>query len=346
MSVGTTIKDVANKAGVSITTVSHVVNKNRFVSKDLCDRVFAAMEELNYHPNTLARSLRMGETKTIGLIIPDNSNPFFAELARIIEDIGFENSYSVILCNSDNIHEKEFAYINMLIAKQIDGVIFIAAGSSPEHLIELIKRNIPVVVIDRNISHAAVDVVLVDNEKGGFDAVNYLLGLGHTKIACITGPSKLTPSIGRVKGYRKALKQAGIPIRENFIISGDFRSLSGETATVQLLRLPEPPTAIFACNDLMALGALRSLRNAGMNVPQEISVIGFDDIELADEIVPPLTTVAQPITDLATSSVEILISRIQESKPRSESQRKVLNPWLVIRESCGHVNENIELVKK
>jgi LacI family transcriptional regulator len=346
MSTGITIRDVAIKAGVSITTVSHVVNKTRFVSKELCERVYAAMEELNYRPNTLARSLRMGETKTIGLIIPDNSNPFFAELARIIEDIGFENGYSVILCNSDNIHEKEFAYINMLIAKQIDGVIFIAAGNNPEHLVELIKRNIPVVVIDRNIANAAVDVVLVDNEKGGFDVVNYLLGLGHKKIACISGPSKLTPSIGRVKGYRKALKQAGIPIRENYIISGDFRSPSGEAATLQLLRLPEPPTAIFACNDLMALGALRALRNAGLSVPQEISIIGFDDIDLADEITPPLTTVAQPIAELATSAVEILISRIQESTPRSETQRKVLNAWLVIRESCAQVNESLSLFNK
>jgi LacI family transcriptional regulator len=334
MSTTTTIKDVAIKAGVSITTVSHVVNKTRFVSKELCDRVFAAMEELNYHPNTLARSLRMGETKTIGLIIPDNSNPFFAELARIIEDIGFENGYSVILCNSDDILEKESAYINMLIAKQIDGVIFIATGSNPGRLTELIKRNIPVVVIDRNISNAAVDVVLVDNEKGGFDAVNYLLGLGHKRIACITGPSKLTPSIGRVKGYRKALKQAGIPVREYYIVSGDFRPLSGETATIYLLKLPEPPTAIFVCNDLMALGALRALRNAGLSVPKDISILGFDDIDLADEITPPLTTVAQPIAELATSAVEILIFRIQESMPRSDRQRKVLNGWLVIRESC------------
>jgi LacI family transcriptional regulator len=189
MNTSVTIKDVALKSGVSITTVSHVINKTRFVSKELCERVYAAMEELNYHPNTLARSLRMGETKTIGLIIPNNSNPFFAGLARLIEDVGFENGYSVILCNSDDIRKKEFAYINMLIAKQIDGVIFIAAGSDPENLLELTKRKIPVVVIDRDISHAAVDVVLVDNVKAGFEAVNYLVELGHKRIACITGPS-------------------------------------------------------------------------------------------------------------------------------------------------------------
>lgn len=346
MNTSITIKDVALKSGVSITTVSHVINKTRFVSKELCERVYAAMEELNYHPNTLARSLRMGETKTIGLIIPNNSNPFFAGLARLIEDVGFENGYSVILCNSDDIREKEFAYINMLIAKQTDGVIFIAAGSDPEHLLELTKRKIPVVVIDRDISHAAVDVVLVDNVKAGFEAINYLIELGHKRIACITGPSKLTPSMGRVKGYLKALKRAGIKIKEEYIVAGDFRSPSGEAAMWQLLQVPDPPTAIFACNDLMALGALRALRKANLSVPQDISIIGFDNIELAEEISPPLTTIAQPISELATSSVELLISRMQGNSMHPETQRRVLSAWLVKRDSCAPAKESLGLLNK
>jgi LacI family transcriptional regulator len=335
-----TIKDVANRAEVSITTVSHVINKTRFVSQELVQRVQAAMEELNYQPNTLARSLRMGETKTIGLIVPDNSNPFFAEVSRIIEDISFEKGYGVFLCNSDGILEKEAAYIRMLIAKQVDGIIFIAAENTQENLTDLTHRNFHVVVVDRDLPDSTIDVVLVNNELGGCEAVNYLLNLGHIRIACITGPSQLTPNAARVEGYRLALHKAGIPLREELVVPGDFRSLSGEKAMERLLQLDEPPTAVFACNDLMAIGALRALRNHNLRVPEDISVIGFDDIPTSGEVTPALTTIAQPIAKLSTCAAELLIKRIQGDHKSEAAQRIILDTQLVIRDSCAPNSKN------
>lgn len=330
-----TIRDVANLAGVSITTVSHVINKTRYVSDELCQRVNRAMEQLSYRPNILARSLRLGATKTIGLIVPDNSNPYFAEIARIIEDIGYENGYSVLLCNSDGLGEKEAAYVNMMIAKQVDGIIFIAAGNTQEHLNDLTNRNIPVVVVDRDIAPALADVVLVNNESGGYAATRYLLDLGHTKIACITGPSEITPSAGRVHGYRKALQEAGLTVRDECIIAGDFKPRSGEKAMAELLNLSDPPTAVFICNDLMALGAFRTLRYANKRVPYDISIVGFDDITLASELMPPLTTVAQPIVELATLAADLLITRIQNEGSPQPPIRTTLEPSLVLRDSCA-----------
>jgi len=330
-----TIKDVARLAGVSITTVSHVINETRYVSDELRGRVLAAMQELNYRRNVLARSLRRGETRTIGLVVPDNSNPFFAEVARIVEDVGFEKGYSVILCNSDGSLEKEAAYISVLIAKQVDGVIFIAAGSKHEHLHELTAQGIPVVVADRDIPQSLADVVLVDNEKGGYEATRYLLSLGHRRIACIAGPSDLTPSADRVRGYRRAQKEAGISIEEGWIVPGDFRYQGGEAAAARLLRLGEPPSAIFACNDVMAIGALRTLQNAGLQVPGDVSIIGFDDIPLASAVSPALTTVAQPTAELSTLAARCLISRIQNDRDDEPRQRSVLETRLVVRDSCA-----------
>ena len=330
-----TIKDVARLAGVSTTTVSHVINETRYVSDELRARVLAAMGELNYRPNVLARGLRRGETKTIGLIVPDNSNPFFAEVARIVEDIGFENDHSVILCNSDGNLDKEAAYINVLIAKQVDGVIFIAAGSTYEHLHELTKLGIPVVVADRAIPQALADVVLVNNEQGGYDATHHLISLGHRRTACITGPSDLTPSADRIHGYKRALREAGIPIEQTLIVPGDFRYQGGETAMEQLLRLDEPPSAVFACNDVMAIGALRAIRNAGLQVPSDVSIVGFDDIPLASAVSPALTTVAQPIVELATLAAQLLMSRIRNRQGDEPGQRAVLDTKLIIRDSCA-----------
>jgi len=330
-----TIKDVAERAGVSITTVSHVLNQTRFVSEELRASVLAAMEELNYRPNVLARSLRRGETKTLGLVVPDNSNPFFAEIARVVEDVGFARGYSVILCNSDGQPKKEAAYIEVLIAKQVDGVIFIAAGSDPQHLEEFTLAGIPVVVADREIPQDLADVVLVDNEQGGYDATRYLLDLGHRRIACITGPSHLTPSADRVRGYRRALAEAGIAGDEDLIVPGDFRSHGGEVAMGRLLGLQNPPSAVLACNDLMAIGAMRAIGAAGLRIPEDISLIGFDDIDIASAVSPALTTVAQPIEALASEAASCLLARVQTKGHSEPRKRIVLATRLVIRDSCA-----------
>jgi LacI family transcriptional regulator len=330
-----TIKDVARAAGVSITTVSHVINDTRFVSDELRARVLAAMEELDYRPNILARSLRRGETKTIGLVVPDNSNPFFAEMARTVEDLGFAAGYSVILCNSDDNLAKEAAYIDVLITKQVDGVVFIASGSSQEHLAELSQQGIPYVVVDREIDGSLADVILVNNELGGYVATRHLIELGHRRIACITGPSQLTPSADRVRGYRRAVREFRIVEDEELVVPGDFRAQGGEAALEGLLQVSPPPSAVFACNDMMAIGVLRAARNVGLRVPGDLSVVGFDDIPLASAVSPALTTVAQPTTELARHSVRLLLARMQNSQEDQPTQRIVLDPKLMVRDSCG-----------
>ncbi|MBM4431963.1 MAG: LacI family transcriptional regulator [Chloroflexi bacterium] len=330
-----TMKDVAKAAGVSVTTVSHVINETRFVSEELRSRVNRVMEELNYHPNTLARSLRLGITHTIALIVPDNSNPFFAEVSRVAEMVGFENDFSVILCNSDKNVDREAAYLEMLTAKQVDGIIFIAAGSSQEHLESIAAQGIPVVVADREVPQTLADVVLVNHEQGGYDATRYLLSLGHRRVACIAGPARLTPSSQRVQGYRRALAEAGIAIDEELVVSCTESYVGGEIAMAHLLRLDRPPTAVFTYNDVTAIGALRAARNVGVDVPGDLSIVGFDDIALASATVPALTTVAQPIADLATIATELLIERIRNVAAGRPGRRVVLDTKLVVRESCA-----------
>ncbi len=316
-----------------MTTVSHVLNETRFVSEELRCRVLRAIEELNYQPSGVARSLRRKRTHTIGMIIPDNTNPFFAEVARGIEDASFELGYNVILCNSDGNLEKEMDYLGLLIEKRVDGLVFVSAGSNPAAIEMLSAQKIVGVIVDREISGLAMDSVLTDNKRGGYQATRYLLDLGHRRIACITGPSQLTPSAERVTGYRDALQEAGIPVDENLILAGDFQSQSGYQGMHTLLRLSPPPTAVFVCNDLMAIGALCAAHEAGLHVPQQLSIIGFDDIALASFTTPRLTTIAQPKYEMGLMAAEMLVERIKnkELPPR----RRLLATELIVRDSCA-----------
>ena len=334
-----TISDVAKLAGVSTTTVSHIINGTRYVSDERRERVEYAIATLGYRPNSMARGLRRGESKTIGLIVPDNSNPFFAEILRTIENIGYSNGYSVILCNSDGDVEKEVSYTELLYAKQVDGIIFITTNNSCEHLQQLTGNGIPIVVVDRDIPLSDTDVILVDNLQGGYEATKYLIGLGHRRIACITGPSKLTPSADRVNGYLKALAEAKIPVDPAYIVVGDFQYQGGENGMATLLAHSVRPTAVFACNDLMALGAMRTLREAKLSVPRDMSLIGFDDIALTSVVSPSLSTVAQPVDEIARLSLELLMNRIQKKEEVLPAKRIVLPTRIVIRESCSKIGD-------
>jgi LacI family transcriptional regulator len=329
-----TIKDVAQAADVSITTVSHVINGTRHVSDELRLRVLKAMTELDYRPNVLARSLRLGQTKTVGLIVPDNSNPFFAEMARTIEDVGYNNGYSVILCNTDGNPEKQESYVRMLATKRVDGVIFVSAGGSEMDPQYLVDEGIHVVIVDRDVPNVPADIVLVDNEQGGYQATRYLIDLGHRRIACVTGPFELTPSAQRTDGYRRALREAAIDLNQAYVVGGDFQSQSGEAALARLLALDQRPTALFACNDMMAIGVVRAARQFGLTVPDDLSVVGFDDIPLAEVISPALTTVAQPLADMSRIASDLLIQRMQGRAVSPEWQRIVLTTKLIVRDSC------------
>jgi LacI family transcriptional regulator len=327
-----TIKDVALAASVSITTVSHVVNNTRFVEPDTRQRVLRMMDALGYQPNSLARSLRSGVTKTIGLIVPDASNLFFAEIARKIEDYGFSQGYSVILGNSDNNPDKQSSYIKTLLAKRVDGMIFISSGGRDEELYPLTENHIPVVVADRDISLELADVVMLDNEKAGYEATSHLVGLGHRRIACIATTPAYNSSQARLAGYRRSLAEAGITADPALVAMGDYTSAGGLAAMNTLLDQPDRPSAVFSTNDMMAIGAMMSMRQHGLSVPTDISIVGFDDIELASEMTPALTTMRQPVDDLARAAIQILIERMTGVRT-GENQRVILTGSLVLRES-------------
>jgi len=289
------------------------------------------MAELNYRPNALARSLRQGKTNTLGLVLPDSANPFFAEISRSIEDEAFNKGYSVFLCNTELDTQRELFYVDVLSKKQVDGIIFVAAGDQADSLDFLVREGMPVVMIDRNVPNVQVDAVLPDHQLGGFLATQHLLQLGHTRIACIAGPSSITPSAERITGYRNALEQAGISYDENLVIRGDYHAQSGMEITSSLLKMNPRPTAIFALNELMALGALRAAAEAGCSVPRDLAVVGYDDLELSQYTNPPLTTIAQPKREIGRQAVNLLVNRIsQKERPTS---RLVLPPDLIVRQS-------------
>ena len=331
-----TIREVAESAGVSYATVSHVINNTRLVSQQTRERVVAAMNTLNYRPNALARSLRQGKTNTLGLVLPDSANPFFAEISRSIEDEAFKKGYSVFLCNTELDTQRELFYVDVLSKKQVDGIIFVAAGDQADSLDFLVRRNMPGVMIDRDIPNVEVDAVLTDHQLGGFLATRHLLELGHKHIACIAGPSSITPSAERITGYRNALQQAGLAYNESLIVRGDYHAQSGMEITHFILKMDPRPTAIFALNDLMALGALRAAAEAGCSVPKELAIVGYDDIEIAHFTNPPLTTIAQPKKEIGAQAVNLLVDRIsQKSRPPS---RLVLAPELIIRRSTKELD--------
>jgi LacI family transcriptional regulator len=309
-----------------------VINETRFVSEELRARVLEAMEELNYQPSAVARSLRRKETQTIGMMVPDSANPFFAEVARGIEDTSFEQEYSVILCNSDGDMEKEQFYINVLVEKRVDGIIFVAAGGSAQHIRDLLERDMPLVVVDREITSVEVDSVLTDNLQGGYLATKHLMELGHRRIGCIAGPSDLTPSAERVIGYKRALTERSLTVNENLILKGDFQYESGYKAACEFLTMDEPPTAVFACNDLMAVGAISGVRKNGRRVPEDLAIVGFDDIALASFTNPPLTTIVQPKYEMGVLAAQMLMERIRDKD--MPSRRHLLETALVVRGSC------------
>jgi LacI family transcriptional regulator len=327
----TTIHEVAKKAGVSSASVSHVLNNTRFVSENVRERVKSAMRELNYRPNALARSLRRGETRTLGLILPDSSNPFFAEVGHAIESAAFALGYSVILCNTENDENKEYLYTEVLENKQLDGIIFVGAGENHEAISELVQNGIPLVVVDRDMGNLELDTVTTENYQGGLLATQHLLSLGYQIIGCITGPSNITPSADRVTGYRAALQQAGIPVDESLLVRGDFHAPSGYSAAMQLLEHDPRPTAIFVCNDMMAIGALRAVSQLGLSVPENIAIVGFDDIQLASYITPSLTTVSQPKQEIGQLAVRLLFERMRD--PSLPPRHNILPTQLIIRES-------------
>jgi len=330
-----TIKEVARVAGVSYTTVSHVLNQTRPVSASARESVMAAVAVLGYVPSALARSLKSKTTGTIGLIIPNNTNPYFSEVARGIEDSCYAAGYSVILCNSDDDPAKQRDYLNMLLTKRCDGLIVATLGFADGELLR--KMQVPTILLDRArkdmAEDLAIDLIAVDNVAGGVLAGRHLLALGRKRIACISGPADIAISQERIAGLRQSLVAADTDLLDSLHVCADFSSGGGYAAACSLLdrESSQRPDAIFCCNDLMAIGALRAAAERAIAVPQALAVVGFDDIDLAQFVHPTLTSVAQNTRKMGQLTATCLLARI--ARPNIGLQQHVITPELHVRGS-------------
>ncbi|MEU3193531.1 LacI family DNA-binding transcriptional regulator [Streptomyces sp. NPDC006992] len=325
------IKDVAARAGVSVATVSRVLNDHSGVREETRARVLSAVSELSYRPNTLARSLRTDQTRTLGLVISDVLNPFFTELARAVEDAARSRGYSVIIGNADEQLTLQDHHVRTLLDRRIDGLLVSPADGDSLALREAALLGIPMVFVDRWIEGLDVPLVRADGRPAVHDLVAHLYALGHRRLAIITGPVASTTSNERVDAFRSALHAHGLPLPESFIGQGDFQTASGRRATDSFFALPEPPDAVFATDNLMALGVMEQLRTLGLRVPHDVSLAAFDDIPWFLHTDPPITAIAQPTQELGHRAVAALTDLVEGRSAGSVT----LSAHLTARRSCG-----------
>ncbi|HBY08933.1 MAG TPA: LacI family transcriptional regulator, partial [Chloroflexi bacterium] len=326
-----TIQDVAKRAGVAPITVSRVVNHSGYASEETRRRVETAVQELGYVPNTLARGLRSKRTHTLALVMTDITNPFFTLMARGVEDAASEAGFTVIFCNSDESETKEEKYVNILVQKQVDGILLIPACSNSKSVKFLHSNEIPVVLIDRSIPNLQTDLVRCNSEEGAYNLIKYLIGLGHKNIATITGPRSVSTSEDRVSGYQRAISEAGYEGFEN-IFYGSFTQASGYELTQQALALAARPTALFGTNNFISIGVLKTLREANIGVPEDIAVVGFDDLPDSMVVDPFLTVAAQPAYEMGQQATELLLKRLSGDLPQ-DHQEIILPTEIIVRES-------------
>ena len=330
----TTIRDVAKRAGVSAMTVSRVLNNSAHISRRARERVEVAIAELGYVPNELARSLRFKQTNTLALILTDITNPFFTTVARGVEDVASTAGFNVIFCNTDESEEEQKEYLTILVKKQVDGVLLVPAQSSADAVSYLQECRVPVVLLDRRVEDCRVDSVRCDSEGGAYRLTQLLLDQGHRQIAILTGSEKVSTAVDRVIGYRRALEEAGVAVDESYIMHGEFTQASGEVMARQALRLARPPTAVFAANNFIALGAYRALRAAEIEIPGQISLVAFDDLPSALVLEPFLTVAAQPAYQMGQRATELLLARLANTA--SEQPQEIILPTeIIVRQSSG-----------
>lgn len=327
------LQQVAERARVSIATVSRVLNKSDKVVPETRAAVEEALRELGYRPSRVARRLRMkdGRAHLVGLIIPDIQNPFYAEIARGVEDAAYANNYALLLCNSDENLEKERFYLDVMRDESVDGLVLPPFSETDEAVIEMVKIGMPVVCVDRSLSKARTDLVEVDNYRGAVEAVNHLLDKGHKHIGLIEGRTQVSTNRERRRGYVDALEARGVTVRKELMRAGDFKQESGRVLANELLDLRRAPTALFVLNNLMTVGALAALHQRGLRVPQDVAVVGFDDLPWAEALDPPPTVVRQPAYEVGVQAMELLLKRISEPGRPAATVRLV--PELVVRKS-------------
>ncbi len=331
------MKDVAERARVSVSTVSHVLNGTRKVSEATRGDVLAAVEELSYRPNLLAKGLKTRRTYTIGLLISDIQNSFFTSVVRGVEDVALSRGYHLFLCNTDEDAGREDEYITELVKKRVDGLMVAPSARRESHVRRLRGEGVPFVFVDRDVEGVEADVVSVDNRLGMRLIAEHLVELGHRRIGMISGPLDKASGYERYLGLRDGLADLGVELEDSLVRFGDFRTASGREGARELLSLPSPPTALVTANNQMTLGALLTINEMNLGVPGEVSVVGFDDPEWASLTDPPLTTLAQPTYEMGVRAAKLLLDRI-EAGPGAESRKVLLEPWLIARESTARSN--------
>jgi LacI family transcriptional regulator len=331
------IRDVAKRAGVAPITVSRVINNSGYTSQATREIVEAAVKELGYIPNTLARGLRSKQTKTLALVVTDITNPFFTLMARGVEDVAGASNYTVIYCNTDESEEKEEKYVNLLAQRQVDGVLLVPSCGKVKTIKFLLSNKINVVALDRRVSGVKIDSVRSDSEDGAYRLVMLLIGLGHQQIAMITGPMDVSTSVDRVAGYRRALIESGLGDNEQ-VYYGEFNQHCGYEFTQQAMTRSPKPTAIFGANNFIAIGITQALRDSRLDVPGDVSVVAFDDLPEAMLVSPFLTFVAQPAYEMGRMATELLLKRI--SGELSGATQKLVLPTAIIERGSTAPNRN------
>jgi LacI family transcriptional regulator len=326
-----TITDVARLAEVSKSTVSHVLNSTRNVEASTRQRVEQAIEELGYHPSAAARSLTTKRSGTVGIVISDASNFFFSEMLRGVEDILHESKNGLLVCNTDEVMEREVHYLDLLLRHRVDGIITAATSQRWSALQKAESLHTPVVYVDRHFTDLAGPYVGVDNADGAYLGVQHLIERGYTEIGIMAGFQRLSTMSERLRGYRRALQEAGLPIRDEWIVPSPLSIEAGKQAMEHLLTLPERPRAVFVSNNLITLGALIAMRSLGFACPQEMAVVGFDDHPWAVVASPPLTVVRQPAREVGQVAAQILCALIDDDGPIAPTT--ILKCDLVVRES-------------
>jgi len=326
--VSVSLRDVAKKAQVSVGTVSNVLNRPEVVAPATLARVKATIKELGFVPNGFARHLRAGFSRTIGLVVPDVANPFFTEVARGVEDAASKRDYAVFLCNSDESSVKEDRYVNVLIEQQVRGVLITPSDLKSDRLEAMRDRGISVTLLDRELKGRNQCSVSVDDVHGGQLAIEYLAGLGHTKIAWVCGPETIPQVADRSAGVAKAAKVANVSVQT--IKVALMNSTKGEEAALKILELDQLPTAIFCANDLLALGVMRTLLANKVRIPDQISLLGYDDISFAPSAAIPLSSIAQPAYQMGITAADLLLSECEDGEEHNHQQIR-FQPQLVER---------------
>jgi LacI family transcriptional regulator len=329
-----TINDVALKSGVSKSTVSHVINGTRFVEEDTKQRVLQVIDELGYHPSSVARSLTTKRTQTIGVIVSDTSNNFFGELIRGIETVFRRLNYGLIVCNTDEQLEREEHYIQLLLSQQVDGIIAAATSQRWQALERADMKHKPIVFVDREFEGMnGRPYVGPDNERGAYLGTQHLITCGYKEIGVLAGFQRLSSMRDRLSGFRQALAEHQLQVPPDWVVTSSLSANAGREAALQILSGPKRPRALFANNNFLSLGALRAFKDLGLRCPDEVALVGFDDHPWAAVSNPPLTVVRQPVLDIGEKAAQLLLSLLNDKEPLHA--KHLLDCELVVRKSCG-----------